>query len=88
MRRRPLWTRFTASGAEVDLLLERGGELHAIEIKTARATSPYQARGLRAILEDAGARSATIIDQGEGEEPLPPNVSRRGFGLALDWLPS
>lgn len=77
----------TSSGAEVDLLLERQGALHAIEIKTARATSPYLARSLRAIMEDTAASSATIIDQGQGSEPLAPGVERRGFGSASTWLP-
>jgi predicted AAA+ superfamily ATPase len=77
----------TSSGAEVDLLLERQGALHAIEIKTARASSPYLARSLRAIMEDTGASSATIIDQGQGSEPLAPVVERRGFGSASTWLP-
>lgn len=36
----------TAGGAEVDMLFERGGALHALEIKTARASSPYLARGV------------------------------------------
>lgn len=78
----------TAGGAEVDLLLERGGALHAVEIKTARATSPYLARGLRAIMEDTGAASATIIDQGRGVDPLAPGVTRRGFDQSVTWLPT
>lgn len=77
----------TAGGAEVDLLLERQGVLHAVEIKTSRASSPYLARGLRAILEDTGAVSATVIDQGAGTDPLAPRVARRGFGNASTWLP-
>jgi predicted AAA+ superfamily ATPase len=77
----------TAGGAEVDLLLERQGALHAIEIKTSRASSPYLARGLRAIMEDTTAVSATIIDQGPGSEPLAPGVTRRGFASATTWLP-
>ncbi len=77
----------TAGGAEVDLLLERGGALHAVEIKTARASSPYLARGLRAIMEDTGAASATIIDQGQGSDPLASGVTRRGFVTASNWLP-
>jgi hypothetical protein len=72
----------------VDLLLERGGALHAVEIKTARATSPYLARGLRAIMEDTGAASATIIDQGPGIDPLAPGVTRRGFAESVTWLPA
>ena len=77
----------TAGGAEVDMLLERGGALHAVEVKTARATSPYLARGLRAIMDDTGAVSATIIDQGQGVDPLASGVARRGFAEAIDWLP-
>jgi len=78
----------TAGGAEVDLLLEREGALHAVEIKTARATSPYLARGLRAIMEDTGAASATIIDQGPGIDPLATGVTRRGFAESVTWLPA
>lgn len=77
----------TAGGAEVDLLLERSGALHAVEFKTARATSPYLARGLRAIMADTGAASATIIDQGPGCDPLAPGVARRGFRASTQWLP-
>lgn len=77
----------TASGAEADLLLERGGALHAVEVKTARASSPYLARGLRAIMEDTGAVSATILDQGQGVDPLAPGVTRRGFPTSIAWLP-
>jgi len=77
----------TASGAEVDLLLERSGALHAVEFKTARATSPYLARGLRAIMADTGAATATVIDQGSGSDPLAPGVERRGFAASAQWLP-
>ena len=77
----------TSSGAEADLLLERQGALHAIEIKTSRASSPYLARSLRAIMEDTAAISATVIDQGQGSEPLDPAVQRRGFSVSSTWLP-
>jgi predicted AAA+ superfamily ATPase len=77
----------TATGAEADLLLERSGALHAVEIKTARATSPYLARGLKAIMQDTGAATATVLDQGLGTDPLAQGVSRRGFAAAIDWLP-
>lgn len=78
----------TAGGAEVDLLLERGAQLHAVEVKTARANSAYLARGLRAIMEDTGAVSATILDQGLGTDPLAPGVVRRGFAEFSHWLPA
>ena len=78
----------TAGGAEVDLLLERGAQLHAVEVKTARANSAYLARGLRAIMEDTGAISATILDQGPGTDPLAPGVVRCGFAQFSHWLPA
>jgi hypothetical protein len=80
--------RRTAGGAAVDLQLERGAALHALKIKTARASSPCLARGLRAIMEDTGAVSATIIDQGPGTDPLVPGVMRRGFAESTAWLPT
>ena len=77
----------TSNGAEVDLLLDRGDARHLIEIKTARALSTHLARSLNSIIDDTQAKSATIIDQGEGEDPLSVKVSRKGFMLAMDWLP-
>jgi predicted AAA+ superfamily ATPase len=79
----------TAAGAEADVLLERSGAVHVVDIKTARATSPYLARGLRAIMEDTGATTATatVIDQGQGSDPLAPGVARRGFEGSTTWLP-
>jgi uncharacterized protein len=78
----------TATGAEADVLLDRGGSLHAIEIKTARAASPHLARGLKAIMKDTGATTATVLDQGQGQDPLAPGVMRRGFADSTDWLPA
>lgn len=51
------------------------------------STSPYLARGLRAIMDDTDAASATIVDQGPGVDPLAPGVARRGFGECTNWLP-
>jgi predicted AAA+ superfamily ATPase len=76
----------TAGGAEADLLLERQGALHAIEIKTSKATSPYIARSLRAIMEDTAAISATVIDQGQGSDPLAPGVARCGFSADMNYV--
>ena len=77
----------TASGAEADLLLERQGLLHVVEIKTSRAASPFLGRSLRGILQDTGAATATVIDQSAGQEPLSPGVERLGFASASHWLP-
>ena len=78
----------TAGGAEVDLLLEHDNQLHAIEIKTSKASSPYLARGLKNILQDTTAQSATIIDQGTGWDPIAPGIGRRGFAESTTWLPT
>ncbi len=77
----------TSNGAEVDLLLERGDERHLVEVKTARALSSHLARSLSSIIDDTQGSSATIIDQGEGEDPLNAQVSRKGFLSTLNWLP-
>ena len=52
-----------------------------------KAPKLYLARGLRAIMEDTGAQSATILDQGLGTDPLAPGGVRRGFAEASQWLP-
>lgn len=77
----------TAAGAEADLVLERDGARHVIEVKTARAASPHLARTLRAIAVDVDATSVTVIDQAAGVEPLAPGIERRGFETVLTWLP-
>lgn len=77
----------TAAGAEVDGVLERGGQRYLLEVKTARAASPYLARSLRAARDDVAAIDATVIDQASGIEPLAEGVTRRGFTESLDWLP-
>ena len=61
------------------------GALRAIAREAYRRKSG--ARGLRAIMEDTGAISATIIDQGQGSDPLASGVTRRGFGDSTTWLP-
>ncbi len=77
----------TAAGAELDLVIERDGRRHGVEIKTARASSPYLARTLASIARDLEADSITVIDQAPGVEALRPGIERRGFSEALDWLP-
>lgn len=77
----------TAAGAEMDLLIDRGDKLHAIEVKTARASSPHLARLLRSAMADTGTTSVTVIDQAGGVDPLAPGINRRGFGEASTWLP-
>ena len=70
-----------------DPRFHRGDQIHAIEVKTARATSPHLARLLRAALADIGALGVCVIDQGAGADPLAPAIDRRGFEMASSWLP-
>lgn len=77
----------TAAGAELDLVIERGGRLFGVEVKTARAASPYLGRSLAKVATDLQTETITIIDQAAGAEPLRPGIERRGFAEAFDWLP-
>lgn len=77
----------TAAGAEADLVIERGERRYVVEVKSARAASPYLARSLKALLPDLDAEFATVIDQATGVEPLAAGVTRRGFRESINWLP-
>lgn len=76
----------TAAGAEIDLLLQRGDHLAAIEVKAGIGTG-RQARSLAEALPDIAASTGWIIDQGGAEEALNPRVFRRSFARSIDWLP-
>ncbi|BAP89367.1 AAA ATPase [Burkholderiales bacterium GJ-E10] len=87
--RRPFTQTFfwrTAAGAEVDLLLQRGDDMCAIEVKAGSATM-RQARHLADALPDVGAHHAWIVDSGSGEDALNAAVRRRGYTADLAWLP-
>ena len=77
----------TAAGAEVDLVIERGSERMAVEIKAGRAGKAGPVRALEDAVSDIGASRAWIVDQADGPEPLSPRVERRGMAASLDWLP-
>ena len=77
----------TAAGAEVDLLLDRGNERVAIEVKAGRGDDARVVRTLREALPDIGARRGWIVDQAAGSEPLGREVARIGFEVAMDGVP-
>ena len=67
----------TASGAEVDLVLEMpGGELWAVEIKRSRA--PKLARGFHHAREDLKPSRSFVVHAGEGSFPLARGVEAIG----------
>jgi uncharacterized protein len=77
----------TAAGAEIDLVIDRGSERFAIEIKSARADKPKAIHALESAAADVATKSATFIDQDKGLDRLRPNIDRRGFDEAIHWLP-
>lgn len=77
----------TAAGAEIDLVIERGTERYAIEIKSGRADKPRAIHALEAASGDVAARNAYLMDQDKGREPLRPRIDRVGFSDTLVWLP-
>jgi predicted AAA+ superfamily ATPase len=77
----------TAAGAEIDLLIERGAERFAIEIKSGRADKPQMIRALESAAADVATKGAYFIDQGTGHERVGRHIERRGFVESLDWLP-
>jgi uncharacterized protein len=77
----------TATGDEVDLVLERGSRLIPVEIKVGHGGKTRDARKLQNTARDLGARTAWIIDQAGGAERVAPHIERRGMGESLDWLP-
>ncbi|HEX5101649.1 MAG TPA: ATP-binding protein [Polyangiaceae bacterium] len=77
----------TAAGAEVDLVVERGSERFALEVKAARADKPRAIHALENAARDLGAKSSVLIDMAPGHDPVARSMERRGFAESLDWLP-
>ncbi len=81
------WYWRTAAGAEIDLLLDRGSERVAIEIKTGRPGA-HALRVLRDALPDVEAARGWFVDQGSGVERLDAGIARGGFDVLRDGTPS
>jgi predicted AAA+ superfamily ATPase len=77
----------TNVGVEVDLIIDRGSTRIAVEIKTGNGARPEVVRQLGTAMRDIRAQTAWIIDQDKGEDPLAPNIRRRGLPDDLGWLP-
>ncbi|MBW2258142.1 MAG: ATP-binding protein [Deltaproteobacteria bacterium] len=74
----------THQGAEVDLVLERGGRLWPVEIKHATHLRPMQLRGLRSFLDDFRERAPFGVVVHRGEEPS--RLSERVVGVPIGWV--
>jgi len=77
----------TSTGAELDLIIERGANRFAIEVKAGHAASPNLARLLDKSRSDVRATQVWVIDQADGAEPLGPKVERQGWATSIQWLP-
>jgi len=77
----------TADGAEIDLVIERGRERVAVEIKAGRGGQDLAGRSLARAMSDAGARMGWILDQAPGTDPIRPGITRRSFTATPEWLP-
>jgi predicted AAA+ superfamily ATPase len=81
------WYWRTAAGAEIDLLLDRGGSRVAIEVKTGRPNA-HALRTLRDALPDVEATRAWFIDQTSiGIERLGEDIARAPFAVVRDDTP-
>jgi len=77
----------TADGAEIDLVIERGSQRVAVEIKAGRGDKIHAARVLERAMSDVGAKTGWILDQAEGTDALRPALARRSFTADPEWLP-
>ena len=77
----------TASGAEIDLLLERGQDLYGVEVKVGRGSKPGVGKKVAEVIGDVGAKAGWILDQSQEEVPLASGVVCRGYPIDYSWLP-
>jgi predicted AAA+ superfamily ATPase len=77
----------TATGQEADLILDRGNQRIAIEIKANSATNPHDARKLEGILDDIGADEGWLVGYGGESTALSPRVRSMSLDVQPDWLP-
>ena len=73
------WFWRTQAGAEVDLLIESGGELLPVEVKHASAVSRYDIAGLTQAMRDLNLARGFVIYRGTEQRKLAANV------WALPW---
>jgi len=77
----------TATGQEVDLVLDRGSRRIAIEIKANSAGSPHDARKLEAMLDDIGASEGWLVGMGGESIQLNQRVRSVSLDKVPNWLP-
>jgi uncharacterized protein len=85
------FTRFsfwrTAAGSEADLLMERGPEIIAFEIKASSGEDIHAAQRLVSCLTDVGAARGYLIGRGQSIRRLTSRIECRGYQHCAGWLP-
>jgi predicted AAA+ superfamily ATPase len=77
----------TAAGAEIDLVLDRGSERIAVEIKAGRGDDARAVRVLREAMPDVNAARGWIVDQATGVELVGSGIARAGFDALIQGTP-
>ena len=77
----------TAVGAEIDLVLDRGSERIAVEIKAGRGDDARAVRTLREAMPDVDASRGWIVDQAAGVERIGDRIARAGFDAVTRGVP-
>ena len=77
----------TAAGAEIDLVLDRGDQRIALEIKAGRGDDARAVRVMREAMSDVQATRGWIIDQAAGIERVGERMARAGFASVMQGAP-
>jgi uncharacterized protein len=77
----------TAAGAEIDLLLDRGDERVAVEVKSGRGDDARAVRVLLDAMPDVAARRGWIVDQAPGVQRVAETIARAGFEAIREGAP-
>lgn len=77
----------TANGSEADLLMDRGNEIIALEVKANSGTNPHDARKLEAVLDDIGAARGYLLGMAAKSQQLSSRVTNISLDLTPCWLP-
>ncbi len=77
----------TAAGAEIDLVLDRGHERIALEMKAGRGDNARAVRTLREAMPDVQATRGWIVDQAPGIEGVSEHIARAHFEAVMQGTP-
>lgn len=77
----------TATGHEADLIMDRGNERIAIEVKSNSGTNPHDAKRLEGVLDDIGATRGYLLGMGAPSEKISSRVSNISLDTDPSWMP-